>query len=111
MVNDDIEAIDAFDGAAISLGGGGSNDCVAVMEMLSGSLIGNIFAVGDSTGDDEGVDLFFTPAKVVSKCRVTLTVLPDGNLAAQAAMSADGSPVAALNSAIVLSGKTPSLTV
>jgi hypothetical protein len=42
---------------------------------------------------------------------VTLTVLPDGSLAAQAAISADGSPVAALNSAIVLSGKTPSFTV
>ena len=67
MVNDDMEAKDAFDGAAISLGGGGSNDCVAVMEMLSGSLIGNIFAVGDSKVDDEGGNLFFTPAKVVSK--------------------------------------------
>ena len=42
---------------------------------------------------------------------MTLTVLPEGSFAAQAAISVEGRPVAALNSAIVLSGKTPSLTV
>ena len=110
LVNDGIEVIDVLDGAAISFGGGGKRDCVAVMEILFGSLIGKIFAVDDSI-TDEGGSLLFMLANVVSKCRVTLTVLPDGNLAAHASISAEGSPVAALNSAIVLSGKTPSLTV
>ena len=50
-------------------------------------------------------------ARAVSKCLVTLTVLPAGNFAAHAAISAEDSPVAALNSAMVLSGKVPSLTV
>ena len=85
---------------------------MAVIEILSGSFIGiaGTVVVDKCTADPEDV-LFLRDARAVSKCRVTLTVLPAGNFVAQAAISADGSPVAALNSAIVLSGKTPSFTV
>ena len=56
-----------FDGAITSLGGGGSNDCVAVMEMLSGSLIGNMLEDEASMEDVVLGILFFIAARVVSK--------------------------------------------
>lgn len=96
----------------MSFGAGGNGDCVAAIDMLSGSFSW-VMVGGEPTAVVEKT-LGFTvaaAARAVSKCRVTLTVLPAGNFAAHAAMSADGSPVAALNSAIVLSGKTPSFTV
>lgn len=66
LANDVIVERD-FDGAATSLGGGGSNDCVAVMEMLSGSLIGNML-VGEASIEDVVLGiLFFIAARVVSK--------------------------------------------
>jgi hypothetical protein len=98
-----------FAGAGTNFGGGGNSECVAVIEILSGSFMGNEFC--DGLLADAGGNAFLVAARVASKWRVTFTVLPEGNFAAHAAISADGSPVAALNSAIVLSGRTPSFTV
>ena len=48
-------------GAATSFGGGGKRDCVAVIEMFSGSLIGNMLDDDKSMSDTdfEGSVLFF----------------------------------------------------
>jgi hypothetical protein len=56
-----------FDGAITNLGGGGSNDCVDVMEMLSGILIGNMLLDEASIEDVLLGILFFIAARLVSK--------------------------------------------
>ena len=58
--NTNLPAIDAvvvkdFVGAATNFGGGGNKECVAVMEMLSGSLIGNILDDDEGSMADVGV--------------------------------------------------------
>ena len=57
----DDMAVRDLAGAATSFGGGGKRDCVAVIEMLSGSLIGNMLDDDKSTSDTdlEGSVLFF----------------------------------------------------
>ena len=63
---DDIVERD-FDGAGTNFGGGGNKACVGVIEILSGSLIGNKFVGRGEPMDDEEGMLFFTAARVVSK--------------------------------------------